>query len=340
MKHKKTKILAAIAMMLCMAMLFTITGSAATQKHYGTYKDVDIIKNHSFTVNGTKYNCSTMQGLAVGSTWLYTAKIDPTNTYAVIFKTNRKTQEQVKLTNTENDKKYITGLCHANDMCVTTIDDKSTLFVGTCCTEHANHYGLVKLTVSGSKIKKTGGFHVKYNGNRLPVSGVSILEKTSSKIVFLIKNGQNIYKGSVATTAKSGTINVTKLFTVDKSAVTIDGKVCNLTNYVNQGFSYYNNKIYVPMSLTPGANPTSSVSVVAVYENVGKASGTIKASTKYSFRVTSKAYCNLFEIESCGICPSDGKLYFNTNRKAKADSNGVIDGNVDGIHYFKDYKAS
>ena len=50
-----------------------------------------------------------------------------------------------------------------------------------------------------------------------------------------------------------------------------------------------------------------------------------------SFEIVSSTYATKFEFESCDICPSDGKLYFNTNRATSTDAD------YDGLHYILDY---
>ena len=81
-----------------------------------------------------------------------------------------------------------------------------------------------------------------------------------------------------------------------------------------------------------GPDGKKNVSIIAVYDIDG-ASGTIKSDPNLSFRITSSTYSDLFEIESCGVS-SDGKLYFNANRRKSAS-----DHNHDAIMCFKEYKV-
>lgn len=77
-----------------------------------------------------------------------------------------------------------------------------------------------------------------------------------------------------------------------------------------------------------------NVSIVLVYRNISYATGTIYADDDLSFRITSGAYPDLFEIEGVGIANGD-KLWFNTNRrKAPGDTAS------DNVAYFNDYSAS
>lgn len=98
--------------------------SAATN-YYNTYTEVASIGNRS--------SCSAMQGLAVGSTWLYTVKIKDDNSSAVIQKTNKSTGATTNLTDSNGSATY-SYLNHANDMDVTTIDGYSQLYIATMAT--------------------------------------------------------------------------------------------------------------------------------------------------------------------------------------------------------------
>ncbi len=281
--------------------------------YYNTYSDVASIPD----VNG----CPSMQGMAVGSKWLYTAKTSTDNSKAVIYKTNKDTGARTLLTNSATGNTYATYLGHANDMCVTKIGDYSNLFV---VTMKENSKALVQLKVDGSKYKKVANFSVKYNGEHLAPSGVNIIKKTSTKITFLFKKGKSFYEGSMTIGDTSGTINVTKKFSINISSAVVNGKTKDLSSYTYQGFGYYKNYIFVPLT-------KDNVSIVLVYY-IKDASGTIKCESDLSFRITSSTYADLFEIESCGICSDDGKLYFNTNRRKTSGGTGY-----DAVHYFKGY---
>ncbi len=301
-----TVVMAFITVMLPLA----VPASAAYYNTYGTVKSIS-------DVNG----CSSMQGMAVGSTYLYTAKVNSANTKAVIYKTNKNTGESTLLTDSVSGNTYVTYLGHANDMCVTSLDDKSNLFI---VTMKENSNALVRVRVSGSKFKKMANFSVKYNGEHLAPSGINIIKKTSTNITFLFKKGRSFYEGSIGIDQTSGTINVTKKFTINVKSAVVNGKTLDLSSYTHQGYGYYKNYIFVPLT-------NENVSIVLVYY-IKDASGTLTTVSDLSFRITSSTYANLFEIESCGISSSDGKLYFNTNRRKTASGSGY-----DAVHYFKGY---
>lgn len=310
MRKKLLKVVTVVMALICMVLPLAITASAA---YYNTYADVKSMSD----VNG----CTSMQGMAVGSTYLYTAKVNSANTKAVLYKTNKNTGARTLLTDSASGNTYVTYLGHANDMCVTTLDDKSNLFI---VTMKENSNALIRVRVDGSKFKKMGNYTVKYNGEHLAPSGVNIIKKTSTDITFLFKKGRSFYEGTIGLNQTSGTINVTKKFTINIASAVVNGKTLDLSSYTHQGYGYYKNYIFVPLT-------KDNVSIVLVY-NIKDATGTIKTVSDLSFRITSSTYADLFEIESCGISSSDGKLYFNTNRRKVSGGTGY-----DAVHYFKGY---
>jgi hypothetical protein len=157
---------------------------------------------------------------------------------------------------------------------------------------------------------------------------VKITSKDATNINFLFKSGQNLYKGSLPLTANSGTIQVTDGFNLNIVDAKVNGStVSNITSYAFQGFGYYNDTIYVPLTY-------ENVSIVLVYHNVKTASGTIYADDNLSFRITSSTYPTLFEVESVGINGTSGQLWFNCNRKT--DSSDTAH---DAVAYFNGYSA-
>jgi hypothetical protein len=128
-------------------------------------------------------------------------------------------------------------------------------------------------------------------------------------------------------TANSGTITLSYGFYINTESALVNGStVSDIATYTNQGFGYSaaKNRIYHPVT-------KGNVSIVLVYNNISTASGTITADPNLSFRITSSAYSNLFEIEGCSI-GLNGRLWFNTNRRANPDDTAS-----DGVHYFNDF---
>lgn len=292
-----------------------------TLEYYNTYGTVDCIYNMG--------SCPSMQGLAVGSTYLYTIKIDSdTNANAFISMTHKDTGETTTLINSATGGYYFDYLGHANDMDVWGINGHSNLFI---TTTNKGSESIVRLQREGSYLTKVGSYHLTYNGSDFSATAIAIKSANNETITLLVKNARNIYIGTIGTNATSGDIALTKVCSFDVSQSYINGTLTDLTSFVNQGFDYYDGKLFIPLS---GDSSNLNRSVVLVYD-FENASGTIYPDQYLSFRITSSAYSALFEIESCGICGADGKLYFNTNRRV-TDS----DTNYDGIHYFENYVYS
>lgn len=284
------------------------------------YRNYTTVTNIS-TVNG----CGAMEGIAVGSTYLYTVKINGDNTSAFLSMTNRTTGVTTTLTNSATGTYYFDDLHHANDMDVCGIDGYSNLFITTALTGDGS---VVRLQREGSTLIKKGSYTLTYNGSEIAAAGLAVTKVSNGTVYLLTKLGKTIYSGSISTTASSGTIELTKEFKFDVSQVYINGVQKDFTGWLNQGFEYYKNKIFVPLS---GDSDNIDSSVILVYD-ITNASGTIYADPYLSFSITSKTYASKFEIESCGICTGDGMLYFNTNRR-KSET----DTNYDGVHYITGY---
>ncbi|WP_028550201.1 hypothetical protein [Paenibacillus sp. UNC451MF] len=303
-----------VVFILCIALMIPITASAA---YYNTYSDVATLNNAN--------DSYAAQGFAVGSTYVYSVKINSDNTKAVIYRTKMSDGTTTLMTNGDNSTTYATYLGHANDVVLSTIDGDYYMFV---ITMNAGSMSLVKLKYVGTTYYKVGNYTIKYNGADKSMSGVKITSKDANNIYFLFKSGRTLYRGSLPLTANSGTINVTNGFSLNIEDALVNGSsVSNITSYAFQGFGYYNDTIYVPLTY-------KNVSIVLVYRNISAASGTINADDNLSFRITSAAYPDLFEIEGVGIANGD-KLWFNTNRRTAPGDTAH-----DGVHYFKDYSAS
>ena len=300
--------------LLCASILMPVTASAA---YYNTYTDVATLNNANSAYSA--------QGFAVGSSYTYSVKVNSDNSKAVIYRTKMSDGTTTLMTNGDNGTTYATYLGHANDMVLSTIDGEFYMFI---VTMNAGSTSLVKLKYVGTTFYKVGNYTIKYNGADKSMSGVVITSKDASNINFLFKSGKTLYRGTLPLTSNSGTINVTNSFSLNIEDALVNGsKISNITSYVFQGFGYYNNTIYVPMTY-------ENVSIVLVYRDISTASGTIQADNNLSFRITSSAYPDLFEIEGVGIANGD-KLWFNTNRRTEPGDTAH-----DGVHYFKNYSAS
>jgi hypothetical protein len=316
-------IIAAIALCALSCVGMTEAGAqassvSASTGYFNTYTTVATLGN----ANGLTVS----EGFAAGTSYTYSVKINGAENKADIYRTRMSDGSVALMTNGDNKgSSYVTYLGHANDVVLTSNAGNYYMFIVTL---KAGSASLVKLRYVGTTYYKVGSYTIKYKGANAAMSGVKIISKTASTINFLFKTARTFYRGSLGLTATSGTINLTSAFALDVADAPVDGKtVPGLTSYTNQGFGYYNNVIYFPLT-------KNNVSIVLVYRNVSGASGTIKAATNLSFRVTSQVYSNLFEIESVGI-GAGNHLWFGTNRRKSAN-----DTSHDAVLYFNGYTAA
>jgi len=302
MSRKSIRKFAAIFFLAISAL--SITSVAA---YYNTYTTVATIPNG----NG----CNRAQGFAVGSSYVYSAKCNDDESKQVIYRTKMSDGTTTLMTNGDTSTTYTTHLGHANDMDTCTINSQYHLFVATMKTGAES---LVKLQYSGNTYTQVGNFTLKYNGENVAISGVKKYAKDSNYIYFLFfvsdgtENSVGVYRGTIPLTANSGTINITHAFDLNiKDALVNGSKVSGLENFTRQGIGYIasTDQLLVPLT-------SQNVSIILVYNNASTASGTVTANPDLSFRITSSTYPTLFEIEGCD--ETNGKLYFNCNRKANS----------------------
>ena len=314
MKRRLQKWIAVFALVVLLApMLLVPIEADAASEFYGDYTDVSYIYDYGA--------CTGMQGLAVGSQMLYTVKINESDQLAVIKMTDKDTGDTTTLYNSDEGSYYFSYLDHANDMDVWGIDGYSNIFVATT---RLDSYGIVRLQRDGSSLTRVANYKLVCDGETMCVMGVS-----NGMINFITKWGMDVYTGSVSTSVSSATIDMKHLCTISKEKVYIKGSYEDLSSYINQGMGYYDNTLFVPIT---GDDYWLERSVIMVFNLDDVIEGsTIYPSEELVFRVTSEYYSALFEIESCGIS-SDGKLYFNQNRRVTTS-----DYNHDGVSYFDDY---
>ena len=317
---KRTVALLSLVMLL-MGLIYVPMEAEAANLFYGDYTDAGKVYDYG--------SCPSMQGLAVGSQMMYTVKINSGDSQAFISMTDKDTGTTTKLYNSDAGSYYFNYLGHANDMDVWGIDGYSHIFV-TSTNEGSN--AIVRLKRVGNTLTKVASYSLSYNGEPTCATALAIKSVSGGVITFITKLGMNVYTGSVSASAKSANIELTKLCTISKSNVYIKGEYLDLSSFVNQGFGYYQDHLFVPIS---GDDNWLNRSVIMVFD-LRNASGTIYPSEALVFRVTSSYYGALFEIESCDICSGDGKLYFNANRrKTNSDTNHDGVSSIDGYTFEK-----
>lgn len=282
---------------------------------------------------GTHGGCNAMQGMDVDGTYIYCAKINSdTETTCSIARVHKTTGDTVWLTNSATGTYYFSQLAHANDIAVCTINGVKTLLVATGGAGKGD-YSLVRFAFDGTTLKQVGHYNMKYNGAEKYMAGVKVVAVSSTEITVITKQGDYVFTAKIPYSAASGDINMNYLGKLDFTAVNFGGTVKDISNYVQQGFGYKDNKIFVPMTANYQTS-TSHISTIVCFDIDG-ANGTLKPDSGMSVWIADTTYPDLFEIESCGICPTDGKLYFATNcRKTSSD------GNHDGVHVLNGFVYS
>lgn len=311
-----------MALLLCLALVAgfipgfpasTPPVSAATAS-YDDYNDVSFIYNLG--------DCPSMQGMAIHGNYIYCAKVNTeTETSAIITRTNKNTGESTYMVDTGTGSNFFSYLAHANDLAAGSVGGVSTLFVAA---SEPGSYSLVRFAIDGNNLTKVGNYTAMYDGAEVSFAGVQIMHVDDDYVTLLIKRGRSFYTGKLGINQTSGTIELTYHFTTNISDVTINGTSHDLTDWLQQGFGYFDHRVYVPMA---GGDLAMDTSCIIVYDIEG-ASGTIKNDPSVSIWIQSSTYAAFFEIESCGIDPQNGRLYFNTNRRLSSS-----DTNYDGVHY-------
>ena len=316
---KNTKKICSVLLTVAMlAGFFLIPGGMEAEAAcYGSYSLIDVIENYG--------GCTGAQGMALDDTYIYNVKIaSSTQDNAFITRTHRTTGATTYLTNASTGTVYFTNLYHANDLEMVTVNGVQNLLVAT---GQAGSNSLVRFTLSGTKLTQAGTYTAMYDGSQTSVSSAQVMRVNGTVLDLMIKKNKYLYYATLDTAKTSGQFTITHAFTLDVANVSINGKVYDLTDWLHQGFEYIDHKIFVPITGETNMN----ISTIVVYDTQG-ASGTIRNDPNLSFYINSSVYANKFEIESCGICPADGKLYFNTNQ-AKTSS----DYDHDAINVINDY---
>ena len=299
-----------------------VSAASVATEFYEDYATVSVIKNLG--------DCPSMQGFDVDGTYLYCAKINTsTETSAIITRTTKSTGETIYMTNAATGTNYFSQIAHANDLAITTINGVKTLFVGTGGAG-AGDYSLVRFAINGTKLTEVGHYRVQHNGADTYIAGVKVRSVSDSGVNLVFKRGKYIFEATIPATSTGGIVPLTQICTLDLANSSMNGTAQDFSEYVQQGFGYIDNKIFVPLTANFDT-ATANISIILVYDIEG-ASGAVRNDPTLSFRIESTTYADLCEIESCQVDPTDGKLYFNTNRRKTSS-----DANHDGIHYIQNY---
>ena len=307
-----------LCLLLCIVMLagfFFVRLPAAQAAHYNDYGTVAVVYNQG--------DCYAMQGCDSDDNYIYCTKVNTeTETSAVIARVNKDTGATTFLTNGDTGGIYFSQLSHANDLDVVDINGVKTMFVATGGAGEGP-YSLVRFVLSGTTLTEVAHYDMKVNGSSHRIAGAQVMSVEGDKINMIFLWGKYVYIGTIGVNQLSSAAAMTHVFTLDFTDVTINGSKKDLSGFVNQGFEYWDGKIYVPLT----GEPDYEISSVTAWDVTG-AAGTIKNNPNFSVWIEDTTYVDLFEIESVTFCPSDGKMYFSTNRRKTSS-----DGNWDGVHY-------
>ncbi len=285
--------------------------------------------------------CTLMQGMYVGTTYVYTAKTNDRGTRCVFTRTTIKTGAQVVMEYYPSLESDATASCgtvgYANDFVIRSVAENGVssnyMYVATAKTT----VSISRLKVSGEKLYFTGCFStVDTDGNFVSFSSLKWVCTTEGYHYFLLKTGKEFYIAKISALSTGGTVNspeeITcyKLFTIDEKNALFATNVSELSTkvgieeWIDNGFEYdpVNNIIYVP--LVNQNNPSQSAILTYNLENVLSSQllddetdkETLVFPSKLSFLVNDSS--ENFEIESCGFRTGQGtagdlQLYFNVN---------------------------
>ena len=310
-----------MSILLCLAMVLAFlpalpvsavdANDVIPQLHYGEYDTLSMIYDQG--------DCYSMQGMTLDANYTYCAKIGDNDGIAAIIRTSKTTGNKTVMTNGDNGSYYFYNLGHANALDMTYANGYNQILVTAGAT-------LVRLKMNGSTLYTAGTYTATYNGATASMTAVQVMSASDTAIKVLVKTGRTLYTGTLDPTVSSGNIALTKLCTLNLSSARLKGQVYDFSSYVQQGFDFHDNKVFLPLSGT-----SVDTSIVLVYDLQG-ANGDIKNDPTLSFRVISGTYAALFEIEDVAVCQVTGKLYFNTNRR-KSNS----DTDYDSCSYFLDF---
>ncbi|MBQ7647404.1 MAG: InlB B-repeat-containing protein, partial [Clostridia bacterium] len=257
------------------------------------------LPNGSVTIDGTSYNTTSVQGMNVGTTYIYTAKIYSGDaTYpdgskveaATIWRTKiSDPSKHVEMTHyIENDQgeevavPFITA-GHANDLEVSSaIEGYNHLFLAT----GKGTSPVARYKIYGEKLTFTGYFKFyDTNGKAVGCSAIRQFSSDSSVgyVIFLIKSGESIYYLRIYNDQKGGPadnatpIPVYKIATVDKrngvfaKSNSSSGTYTNVETWVPQGFEYNADEkaIYTPYFEPASASDGKIMNTVIMRYYVG-----------------------------------------------------------------------
>lgn len=332
-------------------------GETASAYSYNGYKtwtmaNATLLSIHADkTVGGT--TCSSMQGMNVGTSYIYTAKRNSADSYVQFARTTISSGAVTYMSYYSSTSSTTATGCntcgHANDMVVVTADSVNYMYVATTDKGKA----ITRLKISGTGLYFTGYFNlVNSSGTQISASSIRQYKHSGGYFYFIIKNGETFYYCKIADSASGGTasaptsVTCYKIFTIDKrnavfaKSSSSAGTYANMETWVNQGFGYnpQEKTIYVPM-FKPGSPITVNVIITFYVGDVltdelmdfSTNRTTLLFPTKTSFYLKASDYsssCTTLEVESAGFRTGQGttgdlKMYINANASPVSSYEGT-----------------
>ena len=319
---------------------------------YKTYtmKDAKILSklpDGSGKVSGATYGTTSVQGMNVGTTYIYNAKVYSGNknvNIATFFRTTADTGVTEKMEYYNSASATSPSTCttagHANDLLVITSNKINYLLSATCETEHA----VSRYMIKGTKLYFTGYFKlVTTSGKAISCSSLRQFKHVNGYCHLIFKSGESIYYGKILDSEPGNKSNPTeikifKIAILDKRNAVFAkssssyGTYPNMEAWVPQGFSYnpLEKTIYTPYFEPPKDSGITTTAIIMYYignvftnDNMDykKDRNIIVLPTKTSFYLKSTDFnskCKSLEVESCGFRTEQGtagdlKMYFNAN---------------------------
>jgi hypothetical protein len=235
--RKKRSIFTSIILTICLLIAAPFNAYAA-ELSIG----VNTVSSSSADSDPANGKCAKLEGMAVGTKYIYTAKRSDDKKYVSIYRTKMSTGETVLLQFTnESNPNYSSKLGYAGDMQVIDINGQTTLMVATGTS-------IVQVKVDNPNKQLTVQKVYKLNNVQYITSIASDKENNG---VFYIRTKKNddssgfaIYKVTIELSKTSST-----------KTLPLDGKkVCKLVKIAEQcsgqGMAYYNGKLYIGMTTT------------------------------------------------------------------------------------------
>jgi len=323
-----------------------ITPSAYSYNNYKTYLNSDC--SFEWSVPNTTeggYTMTAMQGMNVGTTYCYTAKINSSDAYCDVTRINMNTGEKTVMSYYSSPSATSASsndsMGHANDITVVGVDGVNYMYAATLKTGTA----ITRLKIDGTKLIRTGFFELFTTaGTSVTASAIKGVKFSGNDICFLIKRGNSFYGCKIPSTATGGSasnptaVTIYSLFTIDtRNAIVAKSNTSagtyDVDDWTNQGFGYNKAEgvIYVPIwdSSTPNRNLIITYNVSADIDKwleLTTDQSKRVYPTRTSFMIQNTNF-STYEIESVGFRTSQGttgdlKLYYNINCSTVA-SEGV-----------------